>query len=207
MRKTATKSTKRKPGRPRDLERPLPPERLEELENKWLKGWSHRRLAARFGVTEGAIRHHLRHTVVPAFQETLWHTKQVKLRQLRLITRRAWQEFHSTADSEVIETIKEVLSQKGRKVKLRTLRRKLPERKSAWLTVILDCIREECRILGHYAKDKREVELKTSGELRYAGRSVSDVDREMLAKLVAAIEERREYERQVAEYQRNGEMN
>ena len=185
---------RRKPGHPKPGERPIPPERYEELQTYWLKGWTATRLAKHFGVTPNAIHHHIKHTIGPALKESLWHGKASVLRQLEIIASRAWDEFESKADREVVETIKEVIGAKGKKVSLKTLRRKLPEHQSSWLVVILDCIREISRIGGHYAKDRHELEVKASGELRFAGRSVDDVNREMLARIVERVEERRRYE-------------
>ena len=159
---------KRKSGRPAKKDRPITPEILEQIGQRFFTGHSAREIAEKIGVDESTIRHHLEKTLKPMWRDRIKDTVGEVLAEIEAIKRIAWQHFRSEKPCETRESIEEALiDPKNNGTKRKRGRPKKPTiniikrvvstvtktGNLGWLQVIQWCITERSKILGFYNRD------------------------------------------------------
>lgn len=184
-------------GRPVAEDRVIVPSDWGDIGALWIKGWNPCRIAEIYGVCDKTISHHLKRSIIPWVKEAAQTDKGFDLAELNQIRLEAWTNFESSAPREVIQQVRETLDKEGDLHKLRQVRKKLTTRESEWLEIVLKCVSERARILGHYAPTGINVRLEQ--ELRLAGSVVTEVGNAMVDRMIERIEEQRKYVEQVKE--------
>jgi len=188
------KKKRRQPGRPAKTEPAVTPAKLETIAQGYLMGKTLRMISDEVGVSHEAIRYHLNRHIRPSFAANTQRTLAELLAELRLVAACAWSEYersrmNTTQQSTTIKTAP-VSSRKSAKFKVveRTIKKQRSKSQSEWLRVIRECMELEDRLLG-YSKNYQPPEPEG---LRYAGCDPEEVNAQMLVRLAAAIEKRRE---------------
>ncbi len=189
--KPTKRPARRNPGRPKTSERPVTPERLEQIADRWLAGWSHRKIAEEIGVDPSVISYHLEKSIKPAWKEKLHRGAEIELAKIDNLEAIAWGRMDEEAPMESRETVTEALTEGGTDLELvQRMNTNLRRRNTAgWVAVIEWCIELRCKLLGHFAPTKVKVEEEG---LRVAGKTIDELDAEMMGRLMAKITERQQ---------------
>ncbi len=188
------KQPRRRPGRPKRGQEIITPAVLERIAELWLEGVSPRKIGEAVGADRMSVLHHLERSIRPLWHEQMRSMLDVDLAKVALLEKVAWERFHAKAPAESIEQIEKTLTagKSGRsrlKITKQAVRSITRTGDSAWLQVIQWCLDFRARIHGHYAPTRSHVDI--GGDLRVAGKSPSEVDEEMLDRLLTQIQERR----------------
>jgi predicted transcriptional regulator len=186
---------KRGAGKPRPSERPVTPEKLEQIADMFLEGTPITRIAEAIGVTRQTIQYHLDATIRPIWQEKMRSTLADDLAKVGHIERIAWERFHVSQQPETRRQVKKALVDEGAdpQVVEKVITKITKTGEVAWLQVAQWCIEHRAKVHGHYAPTRHQVDM--GGELRVAGMSPDQVDKEMIKRLFEKIEERRTYQK------------
>ncbi len=116
------------------------------------------------------------------------------LAKVALIERTAWERFHSSAPSETHEQVEKALLERGGKPRVvkQATRKITKTAEVAWMQVIEWRLDFRARIHAHYAPTQRHVDH--GGDFRVAGKTRTQVDQEMLDRLMQQIKERRKHQ-------------
>lgn len=120
-----------------------------------------------------------------------------ELAKLNEIERECWLQYEASATAAAVDPLAVLKSLKLSKGQTREIKDLLATMKPtgakmAWLTTIMAVIDLRCRLRGDFAPSKSQMTIDTS--VRVAGASPAQVNEEMLARLIAKVEERRRYE-------------
>lgn len=202
------KKNNRKPGKPHSAQRVIGPAELVIIARMKLKHVPVPEIAELFGCDEKTIRHHYEHNIRPSFRHTLMRTAEEELARIDEIERIAWVRFDKSLEPETKETIKQGLV-KGLKgtTKVRATKLEAVERvvttitkngETSWIAVIQWCVEERCKIKGHYAAQR--LQINHGGEIRVAGKSRDDIDRELQERIAYILNNREERQRLASAY-------
>jgi predicted transcriptional regulator len=185
---------KRGPGKPRPSERPVTPEKLEEIADKFLEGVPLTQIAEAIGVTRQTIQYHIDATIRPIWQERMRSTLADDLAKVSHLERVAWERFRVSQRPETRRQVKKALVAEGAdpQVVERVLTTVTKNGEAVWLQIVQWCIEHRARVHGHYAPTRHQVDM--GGELRVAGMSPDQIDKAMLQRMMDKIEERRKYQ-------------
>ena len=185
----------RKPGRPKKVQRPVCPERLQEIGRRWLRGESSRSIGEKIGVHESTVRHHLKTKILPVWESDLRADLAEELARIAQLESAAWACFDSTAPTEKIESVKSRLLEGGAPAGIveRVVTRIHKAHRLEFLTLVKWCIERRLKIFGHY--ERANSEFVRQNEFRVAGKTPGEVNEAMLERVARLIQERREYEK------------
>ena len=189
---TASTSRKRRTGKPST---PVITEAEREIiATMHLQHRTNVEIATELGCTEGTIRHHLKHHIKP-----VWHARHgaqlsQELARVNLLERIGWERFYVSLEPETRTQAKFLVAKAGADPQLieEAITKIQTTGNSTWVDLIKWCIDWRCRIFGSYAPTK--IHRQIDNELRVAGKTPSEVDREMLQRLQEKLEERRRYD-------------
>jgi len=190
---TAKKTAKRSPGRPKPGERVVTEAILMQIAEKHLQNMGPSAIGKALGIDESTVRHHLKQTIMPRWQEDMRSKLHEDLAKVSLIEKVAWERFHNAKPGETVEHVEKALSKKGRmRIVKQATRAVTRTGEAAWIQVIQWCVDFRARIHAHYAPTRHKVDL--GSELRVAGMTPDQVDQAMLKRLMQSIEDRRKYQ-------------
>ena len=119
LKKSAAKpAARRSAGRPKTSERPVTPESLEHIANRWLAGWSRRKIAEEIGVDPSVISYHMEKSIKPVWNEKLRRGAEIELAKIDNLERLAWEQMGRKEPIENRETITEGLREGGADLEL-----------------------------------------------------------------------------------------
>lgn len=181
-------------GKARPGKRPITPEVLLKIGKMWLKGRNNCEIAREIGVDEKTIRYHLQANIRPLWQENMRSRLAEDLAKVSLLEATAWERFDSSAPSETHEQVEKALLEGGSKPRIvkQATRTVTKTGEAAWLQIIQWCLDFRARIHAHYAPTRTRIDV--GSELRVAGKTPSEVDQEMLKRLMEQIAERRKHQ-------------
>lgn len=191
--KTVPKA-RRKRGNPKKNERPITPAVLEQIGILWMRQVPQSVIAERFGVDEKTIRYHLDRSIIPQWEHTMRSRLKEDMARVAHIERVAWERFESAEPGETREHVEKALLEGGHKPRIvkQVVSKVTRTGEVAWIQVVQWCLEFRARIYAHFAPVRHHVEM--GSELRVAGKTPAEVDREMLQRLKERVEERRRYE-------------
>ena len=147
------------------------PKKLVIIETGTLEGKTTRELGAELGVSHVTIVGHLTRSIRPAWRAKTGRAVEDVLARLDQCYQHAWKKLNMAVwDKEV-----------GRADLSRP-------RSSAWLGQAIDCLKEESKLLGHYAQTTPSAEEE---EFRVAGMTNEELDAKMMKRLMTKVNERR----------------
>ena len=190
----------RKRGRPKNSERPIGPAELVLIARQHLRHRPNAEIALALGVSERAVEHHLNTTIKPSWRYTLARTQEQELARIDEVERIAWERFEASLAPTTREVVKEVLAKGGTEPQIveRVLTKIDRNGETAWVNVIQWCVEERCKIKGHYAAQRLQINQTT--DIRVAGKSREDIDRELMERVAFVIQNREERERLARSY-------
>jgi len=199
---------KRKAGKPKAAERLIGDSELVVIARMKLRHVPYTEIAKAIGVSVATIKHHYEHTIRPSFRHALARTAEEEMARIDEIERIAWDRFDASLNPATKETIKTEMIEglkgnaKAKAAKLGTVERSLTKISSngdtCWLHVIQWCVEERCKIKGHYASQR--LQIHHGGEIRVAGKSREDLDRELYERIAYIVNNREERARLAAAY-------
>lgn len=202
------KKSTRRPGKPTASARVIGEAELVIIARMKLRHRPAPEIAELLGVDEKTVRHHYEHTIRPSFRHVLNRTAEEEMARIDEIERIAWECFDKSLEPQTRETIKTGLieglkgNSKSKAKKLGTIESVLTtihtNGDTSWINVIQWCVEERCKIKGHYAAQR--LQINHGGEIRVAGKSREDLDRELHQRIAFIMNNREERARLAAAY-------
>lgn len=186
--------TRRQAGRPLGGEEIVTPEVLERIGDLYLRGGTLRNIAEAVDVSKRTIEHHLEHSIKPLWQSELIVNAREQLARVEYLYRIAWERFESSSTKNPQDELAMVPFM-GIFDKLKR------HGEVQWLDVVKWCIDYTAKIGGLYAA--KRVRLESSGGLRVAGKTPSEVDAETVGIILERMKQRRSYQEAVAARSQN----
>jgi hypothetical protein len=190
----------RSPGRPKASERPITPERLEEIRVLWIRGTPITQIAARFAVDEKDIRHHIDRVVRPSIAAAGDREAVDFLDKWDHIQVVAWELLEKSKSPITRREVHKELTAAGAPLAIvkRIVKRISRTGEPCWLNIIALAIQEQAKICGVYAPTKLKIE---EDDFRFAGLTPEECDAAALARLKAKIEEHRQEAKAIRDFQ------
>jgi len=177
----------------------VPPELRPQIRELWLQGNSVAEIARRTGCGYNTLLAYVATTLRPELQAAgVRHCGEL-LAEMRMLRAFAWDQFRKCGEALKRITEEEAFEAAAKAGKTKTTAKhlaKLVKRVTqqmpnntarGWAGIIQWCIEQEASIAGYYKQQQG-----TGGEFRVAGRTADEINREMLAKLRAKIEDVRQ---------------
>lgn len=192
--------TKRGVGRPRKSDRVVTPEVLRKINDMWCENVPVIEIGNRLGLGSTTVQYHIDRTLLPVWRKELVVGAEVELAKIGHIERIMWERWLVSQDPQSRESIKMALMEGGSDLEVVERAKVLTKRTGevSWLHVIQWCIEQRCKICGHYAPEKFEIDGKI--EYRVAGGSPSEVNEKMAAKLADLVSERKNYDQALSQW-------
>jgi len=193
-RRTKTKPTSTNPrGRSKGGKSPVTRGVLAKIASMYLKCESKLSIARETGLDYKTVTKHLEERVKPAWKKEQIVSSTEDLARVSMVERLAWRKFKESCSPQAKKVIKQALLEDGNKLQI--VEKIMSETKvtgeAQWVDIIKWCIEFRAKIGGYYAASK--VDITHGGELRIAGMTPTEVDQEMLARLVEAVEKRKRF--------------
>ena len=192
---------KKKAGRPKPEERKIVPDDYELMSMQYGKGVSMRQIARQMDVQPNTVAHHFKTHIFPMVQNSACRSLTAVLLKLDTMFRVAWECFESDDPAEVREIAKKltgkIKDRPGRFEKLveSTISTLEKNHDRSWLLLALSVLQEQCKLAGHYAAVKFDVDVH---EYRVAGQSPAEHERSMMDYIIKQARERTAYEKRLA---------
>ncbi len=188
-------------GQPILRERVITEAEYPEIYKSFTRGASATVMAKKFGVCRQTILHHLARCRAQMRQNMLRDRNEV-LTELAAVRYAAWESFEK---SQTPVKIDEIVSQ------VEAIAKAAPERAASvvrqvtrmvtkhggdptWLSVIIACNAEECKLTGIYEASKIEATMRRPqiDELRVAGSSPEEIEQVVANRLASVLEKMRQ---------------
>jgi len=179
-------------------ERRVPvPEDLAAIAQLRARGRTWEEIARDRGTTITNVLNWYRSRVEPVWKALAGKHIHEELAKLNELERECWRQYEASADAaafDVSEQLKSLDLPKGRKREVeKVIKATQPTNaKQSWLVTIIAIIDLRCRLRGEFAPSRSQMSVDTS--VRFAGSTPGQVNEEMMARLLAKVEERRNYE-------------
>ena len=164
----------KKPRKSVRKEPALSAEQLGALEAGVLEGRTLRAIAMEMGVPHQTLVPHLRDVIRPAWRENSGRTVDSLLARLDQVSRNAWAMFH------------QVLHKEGQRAAFSR------PGGAAWLGQVVDCLKEEAKLLGQYKPAQVQIKPEEKEGFRIAGMSTAELDTKMMALVLEKIKKTHE---------------
>ncbi len=170
------------------------PLELDQIARMQLQHVSIDQMAVKLGVSPSTIRHHLDTSVKPIWHYGIERLAEEELARIDMIERIAWERLES-AENDQTETVKDVLAKEtvdGQVVEyLKTVERATTRGNRSggilgWMGVIQWAVQERCKIKGHYAAQR--LQINQGGDIRVAGKTREDIDQELTERIAFVLE-------------------
>jgi ribosomal protein S7 len=208
--KPAMRAASRPAGKPPRKARVIGPAEQAVIARMYLQNYSNYEIGESLGVDEKTVRHHLEFNIRPVWIHSTRRVSEIELAKVDQIERIAWQAFEKSQNDETRETIKHELVEGDGKDGKKKADMKIVERalttitttgSTAWIQVIQWCIDFRSKILGHYAAHR--VNINYGGEVRVAGKTRKDIDKELVQRIAFVVNNIEERKRLVESYGRS----
>ena len=146
----------RKRGRPKDSDRPITPEALEDIGFMHLTGRSMAFIARKYGVAFSTIKDHIDRNIKPKWEAELGSTVQMEVAKVNALERVAWHMFRESRVPQTSQQVKKALTDGGSDLKVveRVLKRTKRTGEAVWLDIVRWCMDYRAKIAGHYKSDE-----------------------------------------------------
>ncbi len=192
-------------GRPEAGKKVFGPREWALLAEFSLRRVSIREMAEHFGVAPSTISEHLERHVYPIHRQQMEERLGRAVAEVDLISKVAWERFFQSqkprTKRELRRTITEATAGQASVTTITHLVRSINSTgEVAWLQVILRCLDWISRVGGYYGEHRCR-ESRDEG-FRVAGKTLTQIDEEMLARLIEGIKRRKAYQEAMEAWQR-----
>ncbi len=183
----ARKTTAKRAPRPKQQK--IGPDELEIIEREIIRGRPVAAIARDLKVHHSTVQQQVDTHLRPAWRAKLRRGAEIELAKIDHLEAIAWERMDQVEQAEDRETVTKELTKDGADaVLIKRMNMKLRRRNATgWVAAIEWCIEMRCKLLGHFAPTKVKVEEEG---LRVAGKTIDEVDAEMMGRLMAKITER-----------------
>ena len=195
---------KRRPGRPKKVERPVTPEVLEEIGQLWLKGKSNRKIGELLGVAHSTVTHHVEHTIKPLWRNRVQFEASIEIARADEVIRLAFEGYDRSLRPATknrqkysAEQIKAKIRKKApaglnrERLLERTLETIERDGDRGWLELVLAAMDFKAKVKGGYAP--AQVRISQASELRVAGVNPIELDELMFQRIAELTAERQRH--------------
>lgn len=175
----------RRPGRPTARERVIGPAEIIKIAEWHIQHIPLTEIAERLGVDEATVRHHIRQTIRPQWEQATRRPMGEELARVDLLEKTAWECFHKSTQPATKQKMKEILAEAGDDeagdLIERVVETTFRDGDTAWHAVIQWCIDYRTKVAGFYAPDRMKV--THAGEVRVAGQTRELVDAALMERI------------------------